>query len=69
MYYLCHPNNGQSFQKPSTSTLRSQMAFHFLMFKYEQTSFEEILNIDKDQGKQEKKVPENNDELGWWREL
>lgn len=45
------------------------MAFHFLMFKYEQTSFEEILNIDKDQGKQEKKVPENNDELGWWREL
>lgn len=69
MYYLCHPNNGQSFQKPSTSTLRSQMAFHFLMFKYEQTSFEEILKTDKDQGKQEKKVPENNDELGWWREL
>lgn len=69
MYYLCHPNNGQSFQKPSTSTLRSQMAFHFLMFKYEQTSFEEILKTDKDQGKQEKNVPENNDELGWSREL
>ena len=55
MYYLCHPNNGQSFQKPSTSTLRSQMAFHFLMFKYKQTSFEEILKTEKDQGKQEKK--------------